>query len=240
MRVGIVCLVLVGFLVVAASPPAFAGNNIDAKIQLHVGAKVTKNACASGQVECGNVLTSGTLYPPTPYFTYLIVTDYDAAGGIGGAQCGITYTGGVTVFTWNFCAALQFPSDDIPEEGLIGWPKSGSGLLWTWDALSTDLLLGCQKSTKAAVGGYFYMGAYTPGGTMQVTKRPVDNKAKVASCAAIEDEICGEGDVLPPCTGVSHLGSAAWNSGGTGGVSPCGIGTPVERTTWGNVKAIYR
>jgi hypothetical protein len=244
MKRAIVSLVLAGFLVVALSPLAFAGANANAKIQLHVGPKITKVVClvqtsptvVDNRPNCNAIVTKGALYPPNVYFTYLIVTDYDVVGGIAGGQCGISYTGGVTVFTWNFCASLQFPND--PPNA---WPASGGGNLWTWDASSTDLKEGCQKSPKCAVAGYFYMGCYSPGGTMCVTKRPVDNLAKVASCASFEDNICGSGDVTAPCTGTSHLGCAAFSAGGVAdGYNPCGLITPAKTASWGAIKGIYR
>jgi hypothetical protein len=235
MKRAIVCLVLAGFIVTVTSALALAGPNANAKIQLHVGAKVAKNICQAGQKACNAIVTAGGLYPPTPYYTYLVVTDYDTGIGVAGGQCGIAYTGGVTVFTWTLCASLQFPSD--PPDA---WPASGGGNLWTWDALSTDPLVGCQKSGLAAVAGYFYMGAYSPGGTMSVTKRPSDNAAKVADCSASEELVCGPGDTGAPCTGVSHLGTAAFNASSTGGYNPCGLVTPTQQTSWGAIKGIYR
>lgn len=238
MKRAIVSLILAGFMVLALSPLAFAGLNSNAKIQLHVGPKVAKAICEGGWKTCNSIVTAGGLYPPNVYYTYLIVTDYDVAGGIAGGQCGIAYTGGVKVFGWVFCAALQFQNDP-PNP----WPSSGGGNLWTWDASSTDPLGGCQKlhgisNVPTAVAGYFYMGAYTPG-TMSVTKRPADNRAKVASCANVEENVCGGGDLVAPCDGVSHLGSAAFNTSQTGGYNPCGLVTAVQPSTWGGIKAIY-
>jgi hypothetical protein len=149
-------------------------------------------------------------------------------------ESGIELDPSIHIFEWQLCA-LSASTTASP-----AWPDSGSGISWTWDAGSTDPLRGCQKGTNAAVVGYFHLTAYAPGGWMFVTKHPSDHRATITGCQSIEDYLCGAGDTTPPCTGVSYLGSAAFNPTGTGGWGWCGSSAPVRPDTWGTIKATYR
>jgi hypothetical protein len=200
------------------------------------------------------VVTSGGLSPRNFYYTYLLAMDYDLVDGISGMRCGISYPAEVRIFGWYSCALNEVSTDSV-----LVWPASGSGAEWNWNAGSTDPLLGCQRSGAGVVAGYFYMGAYEPGGTLRVFPDPKVGRAAVVSCKAVEDKICGPGDIANPCTGVTHLGTATFNASATGGYNPCGYVTrprpadarafppcdycgqvPTERITWGTVKATYR
>ena len=214
-------LILMAGAVLALLPVAsHAGQNANAKIQIHLAGTTTKNACAASRIPpCYNMVTNGSLYP-TAYFAYLVVADGNAPAGIGGLQCGISYAGGtgggsttpINIYSWTLCATLEFTS--------TGWPAPGGGNLITWDTATK-----CQRTEPGGAGtgvvaaaGYFYMAAYGEG-TLAVTPRPVDGKAKVADCASNEDLIGGVG--FPINVG-SHLGSAKFSAGGlTHGANPC-------------------
>lgn len=240
MKRALASVLVAGLGLTALSAVSFAAPNTQAKIIIHLAAPTTKAACTRSVANpsCQNVLNRGNLYP-TLYFANLLVMDGDAVGGISGLQCGIQYNAapgqGVDVFGWTLCATLEFAS-----AGPNGpWPASGSGNLITWDA-STK----CQRTEPGGPGtgvvanaGYFYCASYTPD-QIQVIPRPVDGVAKVADCASNEFVIGGVGfPVGPP----SHLGACAFSANGvTTAYNPCGQPTPVEPTTWSNVKGLYR
>ncbi|HEX7880643.1 MAG TPA: hypothetical protein VF720_14605 [Candidatus Eisenbacteria bacterium] len=215
--------------------PAEAAGNRDAKIMLHALSTTSKNPCvraANLPANCVGFnagINNLPLYPTTHY-TYLLVVDGSQVEGIAGVQCGIDYNSafgqGVDVYGWTLCASLEFSSTN--------WPQDGGGNLITWDATTR-----CQTSGNAALGavgvaGYFYMAAYTPD-IMRVTRRPVDNLAKVANCGAAEDiiQVC----YRPETDESTFLGAVGF---GRTGVNPCGrlCGLPVEAASWSEVKAL--
>lgn len=195
---------------------ALARPNSDARLALHLTTVTSKNTCARTEAApaCGGVLTRGDLYPTT-YYGYLLVMKGNASDGLGGLQCGIQYDGapqsGVDIFEWHNCATLEFSA--------TGWPGSGGSNLLTWDTLRR-----CQRGEPAGPGsgvtataGYFYLAAYSPD-LLQIIPRPVDGKAKVASCNSEETLIEGPGLHHDP----SFLGSARFSSGAGGaGYNPC-------------------
>lgn len=213
---------LTGLLALGVALGAFpsapwAGQNYSAKILIHLTGATTKGACGTRAMPaCGNMTTQGALYPAA-YFAYLVVAQGNATAGIGGLQCGISYPGGVgqppiDVFGWTLCASLEFSS--------TGWPASGGGNLITWDTATK-----CQRtepggpgSGVVAAAGYFYLAAYAEG-TLAVTTRPVDGRAKVADCASNEDIVAVHDNDLA-------LGSVRFSAGGLqAGYNPCGSET---------------
>lgn len=231
MKRALASVLVAGLGLAALSTVSFAGPNDNAKLMIHLLSTTTKAQCgARATPQCGAMNTSGSLYP-TSYFAYLVVTDGNATSGIGGLQCGVTFNGapgaGVDVFGWTLCATLEFVS--------TGWPQSGGGNLITWDTASK-----CQRFEPGGAGtgvtaaaGYFYCGAYSAD-VMALTPRPVDGTAKVADCLSNETVIGGTGF---PVNVASHLGTVKF--GGGAGYNPCGAITPVQSTTWSNIKAGY-
>jgi hypothetical protein len=228
-------IVLASFATLTLAGGAHAAGNFNAKIMLHALSPTTKNVCtrsANAPTLCSAYdagIDNLALYPAV-YFTYLLVTNASQAEGVAGVQCGISYDpmlgAGVDVYTWTLCATLEFSS--------TGWPQSGGGNLITWDATTR-----CQTTAPSvqlgvvAVAGYFYLAAYSPD-LMRVTRRPVDNAAKVANCGSVEDDVdwCFPGQDF-----ATHLGAAGF---GRGGINPCGRSCPdpVESSTWSGVKAL--
>jgi hypothetical protein len=233
MKRALASVIAAGICTAALSTVSFAGPNAGANIELHVLGLTTKAACTRQGLTpnqqtmpaCENIIGEGNV--GTYYFLHVLVTDGDAAAGVAGMQFGIQYGSGMSdavgidIFGWTLCATLEFP------QPAPVWPNNGGGTLITWDSTNR-----CQQFEPGGAGtgvtgnaGYFYMAAYTPA-TFQITVRPVDNAAKVASCAAEED-------ILEP----TDLGSAAF--GGGTGYSPCAFVVPTIQTTWSTVKSLY-
>jgi hypothetical protein len=212
----------------AFSNASFAGPNAGASIELHILGTTTKNACTRLQTTpaCPALTNEGAL--GTYYYLHVLVMNGDAAAGVAGMQFGIQYgsamsdLSGIDIFGWTLCATLEFP------QPAPVWPNNGGGTLITWDSTNR-----CQQFEPGGLGtgvvgnaGYFYMAAYSAA-TMQITVRPVDGFAKVASCAAEED-------ILPEY----KLGAATF--GGGQGFSPWCDGDPTVNTTWSTVKSLYK
>ena len=109
---------------------AHAGSIHDARFFFHLAAPVGKNPCSlrSSPPACNDVVTRGQVGPG--YFAYIVISNTDATGGLGGAKFGIDYDGtpgqGVDIFSWTNCSTVDFPAP--------GWPNAGTGNLVTWDA----------------------------------------------------------------------------------------------------------
>lgn len=226
--------VLFGCMTLGFSSLAFAGNNIQAGIALHVGAAVAKNACdALAGLTNATVVTDADATLDNHYYVYLLVcngSDRDPAApsplrtGVAGFQCGIDYGPAITVDAWVRCADQDFPQ--------LTWPAPNSGNTVTWSAVTN-----CQDQntepfvpgTVMAIGGYF--DVYTTGlpEIMAVINRPVDGKAKVVDCNFVEDDITFN---TPSQLGIVSFGASL-------GYNPCGGATPVESTTWGAIKKNY-
>lgn len=227
--------VLFGCMTLGFASLAFAGNNIQAGIALHVGAWTQKNWCADAPALTNGSLNFDNVAPGGEYNVYLLVcngSDRDLENpsplrtGVAGLQCGIEYNAtqglGVDVFGWHVCADLEFPQP--------GWPAAGTGNTITW-VPSTN----CQDvnsepyvpGTVIAIAGVFEVSVYGPD-FMAVTPRPVDGLAKVADCNAAEDDITYN---TPSQLGIAGFGLPGYN--------PCGLPTPVENSTWGAIKKSY-
>ena len=225
-------VLVAGLATVALSTASQAGPNANAKIQLHLLRPTTKSQCTrlTATPPCNQISVQGDAgaLAGSYYFAYVLVTDGNAQAGIAGLQFGIQYNGapnaGVDIFSWTLCATLEF------QQPSPVWPSSGGGNLITWDSTNRCQVFepGGPGTGVVANAGYFYMGAYS-NDLFAITVRPVDGVAKVASCVAEEDVVT---------TGTpSHLGSAGF--GNVTGYNPCGLITPIQSTTWSNVKSIY-
>lgn len=223
---------LVGAL---TAPPQARAQEVletDAKIVVHLVPATGTIGCNSskGRVACDKMKAEGDLNQP--YYAFICVIDADASVGVAGVQFGVEYNRsnnrGVDIFDWNNCGTLQFPT------GGSNWYKNaGGGNQITW-----DVSRGCPREEPGgagtgvvAVAGYFYLSAYSDD-QLKITKRPVDNMAKIADCAASEYVVEGFGISYPR----SHLGYATFSSGAqTTGYNPCGD-NQFRKTTWTGVK----
>lgn len=227
---------VLAFVALACSTlPATAQTvNLDEpKILVHISSTTTKNACTThftNQMQtCDDAVVKANSGAGQLYYLYIVVALGDSILDLAGMQFGITYDDGmvgdaadgtgIEIFGWTLCATLEFPMPSPP------WGEPGSGNLITWDSTNR-----CQVNTVLDVStvGYFYIGAYSPS-TFCLTVRPVDDAAKVASCAA-EEVIISE----------QSLGCVAFSAGAvTEGCNPClqlcGA-VPTVNTTWGSIK----
>jgi hypothetical protein len=203
-----------------AAPGAWAGDNSQAMLALHVATRTAKNICTVRLPDSCNDFTTST--GSTGFYTiYLTVTGYDDTTGIAGAQFGVDYdnTGGsgTDITNWKSCSDLEYRGDN--------WPAAGTGNLITWDYIGN-----CQHNgTLPLTAGAFDVAIYS-GDVFSITPRPVDGMAKVAGCDLVETDLT---DMVP-----SRLGKVAFGS--TSGYNPClGPQTPVRATTWGSIKTLY-
>lgn len=220
---------------VSVSGTGGAGSNANASLVLHATPSTMTTPCTrtAARPTCNAVSYNNLSLFPATYFVYLLVQDASWNVGVAGLQCGIEYNAapnaGVDVDGWTSCATLDFPS--------TGWPSSGGGNLITWDSATQ-----CQRTVPpgndalngvVAAAGYFYLTAHTPD-VMSLIPRPVDGRATIADCQAVEDLIGGIGF---PAERPSRLGRAAF--GQNGGYNPCGYALPRRSTTWSVIKAQY-
>jgi hypothetical protein len=214
-------LIVSSIMAAAFATVAGAGENSAAKILAHIGNPTTKNVCTQAPVNCRDAVVSAA--PGSFYNVYICVGNHSDSVGVAGVQFGIDYNGalgqGVDVFSWAFCADLEFATP--------GWPGANSGNMLTW--IPDGPSINCQYGPGATVAGYFYLGVYTPD-RLSIIPRPVDGQAKVADCNAFEDDIT---NVLP-----SPLGYADFGTGD--GYNPCDNIVAVEQTTWSGVKSLFR
>lgn len=226
--------------VLQAPEPAPEGRNAGARVLVHLASPATERPCAGAPAgpRCRDIATQGELYPARSYYAMVLVTngvtDGTASSGVGGVQFGIEYNGvpgsGVDIFDFTVCGLLQMPT--------AGWPRPGSGNRILWDGVTR-----CQRAEPdgpgtgvTAAAGYFYLAAYTPD-ELSITTYPQDGTVQVFDCLGAGSVVVADGQLKAPWP----LGRAAFSADGLSpGYNPCGGGTPVERTTWSRVKALYR
>lgn len=209
---------IVACAVAGLVPASRAAENSNAKILLHISAPVQKNICLAVPADCRNAVISGA--PGEFYFAYVCVANHSDSVGVAGLQFGISYNGlagaGVDIFQWNKCGDMEFASTT--------WPETNTGNMITWVPETN-----CQIGPTTTAAGYFYIGVYTAD-RLAIIPRPVDGKAKVASCYAVEDDLTGQSP--------SPLGYADFGTGS--GYNPCTAIVPVEAATWSGVKSLFR
>ena len=181
----------------------------------------------AGLRPCSEANTAGDLYPTSTYrHALLLITDADAQAGIVGIACGIRYGSGVEMLAWSSCGTLLlFPC--VPP----CWPESGTSTIITWDDASH-----CQRTEPAgpgtgvvAITGFFYLAAYSPD-TLAVTPFHGYERVRVGACSNEEDAIAPQ-----------NVGTVVFSPGGvTAGYNPCASGTPVQPSTWGGIKHLFR
>jgi len=197
-RMTALALLMIAFPVFLATP-AKAGRTSQASIVLHTATAGGANPCGLAPGSNFHPVTAAPVDPSgsLDYYVYIIGHDPDWAigGGIAGMQFGIEHGAqgpgdGLNIQSFELCATIDFSTVD--------WPASGSATLLTWDPVNA-----CQRQ-EFAVGGYFYLTAYSPS-LLNVTTRPADNQAKLASCGSMETL------VYPGRLGWVSFGGASYN-----------------------------
>jgi hypothetical protein len=219
MKLWILPLSLALILGACVAPGAWAGDNSQASLALHVATHTSKNQCTVKLPASCNDFTTSTASSGF-YTIYLTIANYDDTTGVAGAQFGVDYDGtggsGTDITNWKSCSDLEYREDN--------WPAAGTGNLITWDYQGN-----CQHNgTTPLTAGAFDVSIYS-GDVFSVTPRPVDGMAKVAGCDLVETDLTG---MVP-----SRLGKVAF---GSTGYNPClGPQTAVHPTTWGSIKTLY-
>ncbi len=228
MKRALVGLLLGCALTLGLFAPAQAFDNDRAAVSFHITPIPSKDPCTTNVPTplAYTMVTEVCDAPGTDYAVWFLVCNGSDSTGIAGMEFGIDYDGapnsGVDVWSWTSCMDLNYPS--------ANWPEANSGLLSVWDPVNH-----CQNTpsqpyvpyTVIAIGGYLGTTFYSPD-QMQIIGRPVTGYVKVVDCQSSETRIDGE---TP-----SHQGIAGFC---LPGYNPCGLPTPVETKTWGQIKQQY-
>jgi hypothetical protein len=144
------------------------------------------------------------------YDVYVIAVDVE---GIAGCRYGVQVDGAAMFFYgWTKCSSFEIPSS--------GWPGSGESNAQTWGAevAGPHITLGILD-VYAYSGTTFFKTVYDP----RVGK----------------GEFCDGTEPSPICADITEpyaFGAIGFN--GNTGTNPCGV--PVEPTSWGKLKAMYK
>jgi hypothetical protein len=247
---------LIGCMTMGVASLAFAGDNANAGISLHITnppAKATN--CVNNAPDFGGqggkkIVTKGL--PCTSgqfgeFDVWVLVCNGSDSLGVAGLEYGIEYDGafgsGVDITSWQLCADLEFTSG--------GYPAAGSGNLITWEPSQN-----CQndpaefhgfggggqgdtnpngkqgvRGSVIAVAGVFRVNIWGSD-TMEITPRPVSGKLAVADCRAAVDNLTNKL--------VARGGIAAFCSN-YNGYNFCAKGALAgeQETTWGKIKTKY-
>lgn len=203
-----------------AAPPLHAGPSGTPHLLLHARPVSSAEPCATGIATCSEAQVSGGLYQPTgagSYFVYLMAARFEPTSGAREFRVGVNYdptTGsGVDIFQWHLCADAEAPE--------LGWYQAGGANRLSWSAEACP-------AESLAVGGYFYLTAYTAG---HIALTPPDSEpAQFVNCSGAATPVAA--------TELGYIGF-----GGLSGCNPCL--TPctyvsIEPTTWSGVKSLLR
>ena len=175
------------------------------------------------------------------YLIYLTVSKIDPEPGLAGVRFGIAYSDNIEVLEWTMCADLEFVG-----EGENGpWPACGSGNTINWNAAINCQRTMIDESYADAVAGVFEVMTGGGDGVFLVTRNNTRQtpEISIADCQAIVTDQ----EFMPwPAVGLGdvHGQSTCWLDRRPGKPSwidtpACGL-VPVERTTWGILKGMYR
>lgn len=219
---------------IAAATPAVGGDVDSYSLIFHMEAPSFSGcndpAVADAALSCSAIDPDANDYSGQPNFMWMLVgavpegVGPGAAGGIGGAQFGVTYDFDVAPTSWALCTG----GSEIPQDNLEGtWPESGTGNAVTWGS-------GCRLVTENADGvtriGFFTITATS--GTASIIADPRIGNVQVADCATTPENLCK----------ALYSSTADATIDGGGGFSACGISctNPTRTSTWGELKSFYR
>jgi hypothetical protein len=208
--------VLAVAFVCAMATNANAGGNHNAKFALHyAGPHDSKaNTCDYVMDNCHTDMVT-EVGGSGRYDIYALAVD---VGDFAGCRYGLTYEAAIGVpcffYGWTKCSDLEIPTEN--------WPGVGEGEAQAWSIEKT----GQNNVTLGILDVYVYAGS---NGKLAMTKDPrVDF-----------GEFCDGHEPLPDCdrtTSPQAFGFVGFNRLG---YNPCGE-VPVENTSWGAVKSLYR
>jgi len=192
---------------------AGATRNANGKWALHdAGAHDSKaHTCSFVLDECSSVVVDGPSGPGRDDI-YIIAVD---VAGIAGTRYGLTCDGPLFFYGWTKCTDFEIPTEN--------WPGCGEANAQTWTSEQAG-----PHVTIGILDVYFYAETVS----LSVT---IDPRVGFA-------EWCDGSEPSPICVSFDgsdnrYFGIVGFN--GNNGFNPCGI-VPVQNTTWGQVKALYR
>lgn len=195
--------------------------DLSPRILLHARTASTSQPCQPSIVGCGAASTGGILNLSSgagDYFVFLMAARFDPAIGARSITTGLYYDlmtlEGVDIYSWHLCADLETPST-------AEWYRNNGSNTLSWNAEH------CRQDSLA-IGGYFYLTAYTPGEIAMVA--PEGGAASVTLC---NDQV-----VAVPAERLGYVGF-----GERTGCNPCNElchFVPVETITWGRLKTLIR
>ena len=158
-------LVIALALTLALSALAFAGNNPDAKVAVHVRVHNAKLGCNVTIDGCGDIVTTQPGYDVDAFPVFFDLVEYL------GCEYGLCWP------AWTYSAAFTNCADLII--GSIAWPGEGASHTW----------LGCQPG-PVMVPSFVWLYADAPG-MICVCPHPISGIIGVLDCAeGVDDPIC--------------------------------------------------
>ena len=157
-------LVIALALTLALSALAFAGNNPDAKVAVHVRVHNAKLGCNVTIDGCGDIVTTQPGYDVDAFPVFFDLVEYL------GCEYGLCWP------AWTYSAAFTNCADLII--GSIAWPGEGASHTW----------LGCQSGVM--VPSFVWLYADAPG-YICVCPHPISGIINVLDCAeGVDDPMC--------------------------------------------------
>jgi hypothetical protein len=245
---------LIGCLTVVFAGAAFAGQNTEAAIAVHIGKKLTVakgSICdqapdffAGGvpkgpelfRVRDANCPPMGDPLNPTVFDVWLVLCGGNDSVGVAGVEYGLEYDyasgSGIDVQNWVSCTDLEFKNPGFPFV-----PNTGN--VQTWDRFNH-----CQRTSQVTTLGSKQVvvpnSVFAVIGWLRVVvrgsdelstgPRPITGKMKIADCESKEDDITAR---------IESRGSATFCSNRLG-YNPCATSNlAVEDATWGRIKTLF-
>lgn len=179
---------------------------------LHVAGPPGAGTCDYKMTDCLNAVTSLVSPLENTWDIYVIAMNVQCLGGARyGIKCEVALGGGFYFNGWTNCADFEIPSP--------GWPGCGEDNAQAW--------ITAQTGPHVTMG---ILDVYTYAATNAKICTKVDSRVGFAEfCSAHQPLQCCRvtTNVAFGCVGINRLG-----------YNPCEA-VPVERTSWGAVKALY-
>jgi hypothetical protein len=157
-------LVVAVALTLALSALAFAGNNPDAKVAVHVRPHSAKAGCTVAITGCGDIMTTEPGYSVDAFPVFFDLVEFL------GCEYGLCWPTWTYSAAWNNCADLVI--------GSIIWPGDGASHTW----------LACQAGV--AVPSFVWLYADGPG-MICPCPHPISGIINVLDCAeGLDDPMC--------------------------------------------------
>ena len=195
---------------------ATPSGNHNGKFALNIAGPhgVKTNRCLFDITDCNTQLVTDSTDLSGRYDIHIIAMDVEEiAAGRFGLDCEVTLGPDFTFYDWRNCTDFENPT--------AGWPGCGEGNAVSWTSP--------QPGPHVVIG--FFDVYLSPDMNAQLCA-DVDPRVGFA-------EFCDGSEPAPFCvrtTNPNAFGCVGFNRLG---YNPCGI-VPVQRSTWGSLKSLYR